>query len=300
MQAMILAAGFGTRLRPLTLRKPKALVPVGNKPVIDRVIGYLKGHGINDIIINAHHHYQQIIEHLESARSLDIEIQVRVEKKILGTGGGIGNTSDFWEAAPFIVINSDILTDIDISEAYSSHKRSGSMVTLILHDQPPFNQIQIDNRMNIIDIAKINQAGRLAFTGIHIIDPELLSYLPQGVYSDIIATYRDLIKMGNPVRGYVSKDHHWRDIGTVESYLRANRESLEESSFLTGPGCKIADSVKLEDWAVIGKNSRLEEGAEIRRSVLWENTKIGKGIRVVDSIVTTSKEITTDMIHETL
>jgi mannose-1-phosphate guanylyltransferase len=300
MQAMILAAGFGTRLKPLTLKKPKALVPVGNKPVIDRVIGYLKGHGIDDIIINAHHHHQQVVEHLESARPLGIEIQVRVEKKILGTGGGIGNTADFWEADPFIVINSDILTDINISEAYLDHKRSGSMVTLILHNQPPFNQIQIDSRMNIIDIANINHAARLAFTGIHIIEPELLEYLPRGVYSDIVAIYRDLIGMGKPIRGYVSKDHHWRDIGNVESYLRANRESLEGNSFLTGPGCKIADSVELEDWAVIGENSRLEEGAEIRRSVLWENTRIGKGIRVVDSIVTTSKEITTDMKNETI
>jgi len=94
---MILAAGLGTRLRPLSLKKPKALVPVGNRPVIDMVINYLKGNNANEIIINAHHHHRQIVKHVDGGTPYGINIQVRVEPEILGTGGGIKNTEDFWD-----------------------------------------------------------------------------------------------------------------------------------------------------------------------------------------------------------
>jgi NDP-sugar pyrophosphorylase family protein len=297
---MILAAGLGTRLRPLTLGKPKALVPVGNTPVIDRVIEYLKWQGIDDVIINAHHHHQQIVEHVQGGRPFGIDIQVRVEPEILGTGGGIGNTVDFWRADPFVVINSDILTDVDITKAYAVHKHNKSLATLILHDRPPFNQIQVDSRMNITDIADANRTDRLAFTGIHIIDPELLEYIPRGIFSSIVTTYRDLIRFGKPIRAYVSKGHYWRDIGTVKSYLLANKEALKGDSFLVGPGGEIPGSLKLEDWAVIGERSRFSEGVEIRRSVLWENVTVREGIRVVDSIVTTSRIVKCDMKNEVL
>ena len=300
MQAMILAAGLGTRLRPLTLSKPKALVPVANTPIIDRVIDYLKGQGIDEIIINAHHHHQQIVKHVRDAGPHGIEIQVRVEPEILGTGGGIGNTADFWHRDPFVVMNSDILTDIDIRKAYTAHQRKGSLATLILHDRPPFNQIQVDTHMNIVDIAESDRTGRLAFTGIHIIDPKLLEYLPQNTFGSIVGTYRDLIRLGKPIRAYVSRGHYWRDIGTVKSYLLANREALAGESFLVGPGCEIPESVKFADWAVVGERSRLYEGVEIRRSVLWENVTVRKGMQVVDSIVTHSKTVKCDLKNKVL
>ena len=164
MKAMILAAGLGTRLRPLTLNTPKALMPVGNVPIIDRIIEYLKTYGISELVVNAHHHYEQIAEHLNSGRHFGINIDVRVEPNILGTGGGIKNTEDFWDKAPFIVINGDVLTNINLRNAYKAHERSGSLATLILHDQPPFNQLKIDDKKNITHIAGKNLDNRLAFS----------------------------------------------------------------------------------------------------------------------------------------
>jgi NDP-sugar pyrophosphorylase family protein len=154
------------------------------------------------------------------------------------------------------VINGDVLTDIDLAEVYENHLKSGALATLVLHHCEPFNQIQVDDRGNILDIAKQNLPGRLAFTGIHIISPDLLSHLPQGVFYDIIASYRNLISSGNQVRAFIAGGHHWRDIGSLQSYIDANKE-LAGSGFVIGPGCEIDPSAKLENWAVVGEKSRI-------------------------------------------
>ncbi len=295
MKAMILAAGLGTRLRPLTQRRPKALVPVANVPVIDRVIQYLRRQGTHEIIANAHHHHKLMTRHLDRGQGIPVEI--RVEPKILGTGGGIKNTEDFWGPQSFVVINGDILTDIDLTPALARHRERGDLVTLILHRRRPFNQIQIDEHFNVKDIAGQNRPGRLAFTGIHIIRPELLEYIPQGRFSNIIDCYKALIAQGKPVRAYVSGGHYWRDIGSTRSYFLANKEALGDKAFLVAAGCRIHDSARLRGWAVMDKGSRIEEGAEVERSVLWEGVRVKREVRVVDSVVTASKVVETDLVE---
>ena len=300
MKAMILAAGLGTRLRPLTLSRPKALIPVGNRPMIDRVIEYLKEYNVDELIVNAHHHKEQLVAHLDGGRPFGLNICVKMEPKILGTGGGIKNTEGFWDDEPFVVINGDILTDIDLNRAYQAHQKGDNLITLILHDCEPFNQILVNERLDIMDIAPKACPGRLAFTGIHIIEPEILSHIPKDRFSNIIDCYQKLIREGSPIRAYVSKEHYWRDVGTIETYFLANREVLQENPILSGPGCRIHDSARLKEWAVIGKDTNLEEGVEIRRSVLWERVRVRKGLRVIDSIVTSYKEVREDLVGKIL
>ena len=294
MKAMILAAGFGTRLRPLSEIKPKALMPVANKPILARNIEYLVSHGIAEIIVNAHHHSNLLVDYLKDGSSFGINIEVKVEPEILGTGGGIKNTEDFWDKEPFFVINSDILTDIDLAAVYKVHQTSGSLVTLVLHDCEPYNQVQVDDQWNITDIAKSNTPGRLAFTGIHVIDPEVLSHIPQGVFSDVIECYRKLIRLGKPIRACLVQGHYWRDIGSIQTYLVVNRE-LAGNSFVIGPGCSIDASVKMSDWGVIGEKSRLEKNVELQRSVLWEGVTVKEGIKVVDSVATSRRVVDRDL-----
>jgi len=300
MKAMILAAGLGTRLRPLTSRRPKALVPVGNRPVIDRAIAYLKGCNITEFVVNAHHHSRQIIRHLNGGQPFGVKIDVRLEKEILGTGGGIKNVWDFWDNTPFVVMNGDILTDIDLEKAYETHCESSNLATLILHDRMPFNQVRLDDHMNITDIAPEDHPDRLAFTGIHIMEPDLLTHIPEGVFSNIIDIYRRLITLGRPIRAYISEHHYWRDIGSIGSYLLANKEALGKDPFRLGPHCRIHSSARLKDWAVIGEEARLEEGVEITRSVLWENVVIKKGVKVIDSIITSSRKVELDQVGKVL
>ena len=300
MKAMILAAGLGTRLRPLTTHRPKALVPVANRPMIERVIEYLRWHGTDSLIVNAHHHSRQLVTHLAEGRYPGMAIHVKVEPEILGTGGGIKNTERFWGHKPFVVMNVDILTDIDLGKALEAHERAGNLATLILHQYKPFNQVLIDEHLNITDIASGPGPGRLAFTGIHIMEPEILSHIPEGRFSSIVECYRRLIREGASVGAYVSTGHYWRDVGTMESYLSANREALNEDPVLAGPGCRIHPSARLREWTVIGGDAALEEGVEIRRSVLWEGVKVREGVKVVDSVITSHREVGEDILNGAL
>jgi mannose-1-phosphate guanylyltransferase len=300
MQAMILAAGLGMRLRPITERRPKALVPVANTPIIDRTIAHLKSCGVSGIIVNAHHHHRQILDRLDGGRPYGLPIQVRVEPEILGTGGGIRNTIDFWGDEPFIAINVDILTDIDLIAAYETHLAQGNPVTLVLHDRPEFSKVRLDDRMNIAKIHREVRPGGLAFTGIHIISPGFLERFPASGKFDIIDCYRGQIKAGTPIGAYVAKGHYWRDIGALPDYMQANRDALGTSVSRIGEGGMMHESSKIRDWAVIGKGTVIGPEAVITRSVIWEKATIARGVRVTDSVVTADREVTSDLIGEVL
>ena len=296
MKAMILAAGLGTRLAPLTSNRPKPLVPVGNRPIIHRTITWLKSHGVDEIVVNTHHHQNQIRNYLDGGRPFGMKIHISEESEILGTGGGIRKTRWFWDNEPFVVVNGDILTDIDLSSAYQTHQKRGNLVTLVLHDFAPFNQIKLNRRKDILDINPVPAPGRFAFTGIHIMNLPVLDHIPSDRFFCILECYRALIGLGRPLRGHVVKNHYWRDAGTIESYIEANRETLNGAPFLMGRKCRIHDKSLLKDWAVLGNGTILEKDAEITRSILWENVTVKEGVRVIDSIVTTTGEVTEDRV----
>jgi mannose-1-phosphate guanylyltransferase len=287
---MILAAGLGTRLRPLTNRKPKALVPVANQPALSRVVEYLKRHGVTEIIVNAHHHYKQIVDFVDQGRPFEIPMEVRIEKKILGTGGGIRNTLDFWNHEAFVVINSDILTDIDLLQAVEAHRRSGDIATLVLHKYKPFNQIALREGNKIRTIGRHSHPECFAFTGIHIVEPPLLQNIPGNQYFDIIQCYRQFLEAGTPINGFLSEGHRWWDIGSLESYRSANRE-VARSEIVVDQGCEIHPSSKFSGWAVIGKKVTLEARTVIHQSILWDGVIVKAGMHVSNSIITNSRTI---------
>jgi len=297
MKAMILAAGRGRRLRPLTDIVPKVLVPVVNTPMVEKTIGLLALHGVQDIIINAHYHYQKITEYLQRRDSSGIRIEVRVEEEILGTGGGIKNTQDFWDERPFIVINGDIVTDINLSEVYAYHQRRANLVTMVLHDFPAYNKLRIDGNMNILSIGS-TAGGKdtLAFTGIHVLDPEALDYIPVNARYNIIDCYRRLMQDKRTVRAYVATGHRWIDIGTAHDYLRANFDLLVPEKAAIGQDCRINPKANLDEWAILGSRCSIEKGAMVRGSVLWDDVTVREGVRVIDSVVTTGVIVEEDII----
>ena len=297
MKAMILAAGMGERLRPLTNIYPKVLVPVVNKPLIDRIIQFLKTHGVEKIIINAHHHCWMIRDYLKGGNPFGVKVEIRIEKEILGTGGGIKNTQDFWGKDPFIVINGDILTDIDLGDVYEFHLKKNHLVTMVLHDFPKYNKVRVDKEMNILSIGPgTDLKGTLAFTGIHVINPEVLSFIPEKKRYNIIDAYKRLIDLKKPIRAYIATGHKWIDIGTIADYLRANFYHLPSGNSAVAEQCRIDSSATLKDWAVIGKGTSIEQNVLVQRSVLWNDVIIREGTRIIDSVVTSGVIVEKDLI----
>jgi len=296
MKAMILAAGKGTRLMPLTRICPKVLMPIVNIPVIDRTIAYLRSYGVHEIIMNAYHLHRQIIDYLKYMNNSCSKIEIRIEKDILGTGGGIKNTEGFWGKEPFIVINGDVLTNIDLRKVYEFHKKENNLATMVLHDHPRYNQIEVDRYMNILSIRpSVPLENALAFTGIHIISPDALNYIPKNRKYDILECYKELINQKESVRGYLATGHRWIDIGTVQDYIGANFNFLPLNKKAIGPNCHIDLAAIEDDWVVIGKECFIEKGATVKRSVLWDNVVVKGGVKVIDSVVTSGVIVKKDL-----
>ncbi len=226
MKALILAAGFGTRLAPHTDTLPKALFPVGGRPVLERMVDHLKMAGCDAVAVNAHHLAERIDAYLR-ATDFGLPVRMSIESEIRGTGGAIRCLADFWDAEPFIVVNADIVTDIDLAAVYAHHCRQGAAVTLVMHDRPPFNQVWVDGNRQVAGFARYDGHGlpvgcrQLAFTGIHVMDARVLRYIPADGFSDIIAAYRQMIADGIPIHAHVVQDHYWQDIGTPPRYRDA-------------------------------------------------------------------------------
>lgn len=233
MKALILAAGFGTRLLPFTQNRPKPLFTIANRPVLDIIIHDLQNAGCKEIIINTHHLHQKI-ESFISDQKYSLPVRIRHEAKILGTGGAIKNTEDFWDTSPFIVINSDIFTDINIKAVYEFHLRHNHPATLVLHDYPEFNNVSVSGDGFITGFhnkAEIPESKLLAFTGIQVLDPKILDFIPAGVFFSSIDLFRNLILTGLKVKSFISKNHFWRDIGTPQTYRKTVFEKMAYDAF---------------------------------------------------------------------
>ncbi len=238
-RAMILAAGFGTRLRPHTTHTPKALFPIDGQPIIDRTIRRLIAAGCRGILINTHHLHRQINAFI-AARPYPVPVEIRYEPEILGTGGGIKNAADFFgDRQPFMVLNSDIVTDISLADVYAFHGSHPGRVTLVLYDQPQINTVQVDADDRVLgfdgpppDTAPDNRRG-YTFTGIQVLDPDVLTLIPGGRFSTSIDAYRQVLAGGDTIYGYIAQRCQWRDIGTPAAYQTEVRDRLIRRSLGT-------------------------------------------------------------------
>jgi len=234
MKAFILAAGLGTRLRPYTEHTPKPLFPVDGRPLIDRLIRQLEDNGFTDIAINLHH-LAAAVEHYLKQQNYQARITLLYEPEILGTGGGIKNLGAFWDAAPLLVINGDIFTDIDLRAVWEDHLYRSCSATLVVHDRAEFNTVTVtaDNHVTAFTNCseRQNKDRCLAFTGIQVIEREFLDYTPDGPFFSSIGVYQAMLAAGRKVRAYPVRDHLWEDIGSPERYLKTVSALLSREAF---------------------------------------------------------------------
>jgi NDP-sugar pyrophosphorylase family protein/tRNA A-37 threonylcarbamoyl transferase component Bud32 len=236
MKAMILAAGFGTRLLPFTEHTPKPLFTVAGRPLLDLIIHSLEEAGCKGIIVNTHHLHPRIDAFI-SNRNYSIPVYTRHEPVILGTGGAIKNVADFWDENPFLVINSDIVTDIDLRKVYDFHLSHDHPATLVFHDDPEFNSVSISQDNFVVDFygqeKKVSSGypRKLTFTGIQVLDPMVLNHIPACEFSNSIDTYSELLKEGNKIKAYTPENNYWKDVGSPERYREAVFETMALEAF---------------------------------------------------------------------
>ncbi|MBS2021249.1 MAG: NDP-sugar synthase [Deltaproteobacteria bacterium] len=332
MKAMVLCAGFGTRLRPLTDAVPKPLVPLCGLPLVQFNFALLRGAGVREVVINTHHLAPAMEKGARAiAAELGLGIEVLEEKRhILGTGGGVRNAASLLSGGPFFLLNGDMLFDVDLAAALEAHQQAKAVATMVLAPYPPgasYGAVEIDPQSNVRRIVGRGVAGdlpltRCHFTGVHVLEPEVLSRLPAEGQSDINRTaYVRLIQEGAKVLGYL-QDGAWADLGAPPQLLASNLDVLEgrvpltrfqgadpwagtkevaprvfvhetarlaEGVTLQGPllvlaGAQIAHGAKLGPGVVIGHNVRVDAGVTVEQTMVWDQTHLGPGERLQRAI----------------
>lgn len=242
MKAMILAAGLGTRLRPLTNRIPKALIEINGMAMLEIAARRLIKAGVNEIIINTSYLSDSVKEFLKAKNNFDIRVEISHEEELLDTGGGLKKAAWFFdEAEPFFLYNADIFCDMNLMEMYDCHIQKGALATLAVKERMSDSYFLFDDEMllrgllsskrKIISVGE-NDAGKfkkLAFSGIHVLSPDIFSKLKEdGVFS-IIEPYLRLAREGGQIRGFRMDDSFWRDMGSMEKL-----EELKKQTSING------------------------------------------------------------------
>lgn len=235
MKALILAAGLGTRLLPFTRHTPKPLFTLNGRPVLALTLERLQQAGCREVMINTHFHPEQI-ERFLAGRSYGMPVATRHEPEILGTGGAIRNVADFWRDEDLLlVVNSDIVTDIDLARVFAFHRTHGGAVTMVMHDFARFNSVFVDpsDWVKGFDPSRPTGAAHrlLAFTGIHVVSSRVLDFLPASGPAHIIDAYGAMLEAGHGIKALIVRDHYWQDIGTPESYRHTCLDHMTPLAF---------------------------------------------------------------------
>jgi len=241
MKAMILAAGLGTRLRPLTNDRPKALVEVAGRTLLEITLMRLRAFDVREVIVNVHHFADQVVEYLEANRKFGMRIEISREEILLDTGGGLKKAAWFFledadsRDQSFILHNVDVISTIDLVKMVEAHEASDALATLAVQKRESSRQLLFDEHLQLCG----RRAGRdrepeiarparvlepLAFSGIHIISPRLLPMLTEDGIFSIIAPYLRLAGKGEQILAFRADEYYWRDLGRVEDLSRAAQD----------------------------------------------------------------------------
>ncbi|WP_336206515.1 mannose-1-phosphate guanyltransferase [Nonomuraea sp. LPB2021202275-12-8] len=297
MKAVVMAGGEGTRLRPMTANQPKPLLPVVNRPIMEHVLRLLKRHGITETVVTVQFLAALVRNYFGDGDELGMRLQYATEDIPLGTAGSVKNAAARLSDDRFLVISGDALTDIDLSDMVRFHRENSALVTIGLKRVPnplEFGIIIVDDLGRVQRFLEKPTWGQVfsdtVNTGIYVMEPEVLGDVATGEPVDWAAdVFPRLLERGAPIYGYVA-DGYWEDVGTHESYLKAQADvlsgkvKLDIGGFELSPGVWVAGSASVEPDAVlkgplfIGEYAKVEAGAELREfTVLGNNAVVREG-----------------------
>jgi len=324
MKALILAAGFGTRLKPLTLAVPKPMIPIVNRPAMQYNIELLKKFWIKEIFANIHYFPEQIENYFGDGSHLGVKLRYSFEEVLLGTAGGVKRMAkDLAEIKDtFIVMSSDALTDINLQNLVSQHKKKKALVTIALaqaKDITHFGVVMLDGDDRVKSFQekpkKEEAVSDLVNSGIYVMEPEVLDMIPDGFYDFGKQLFPKLVEEKGPIFGYRMVEY-WNDVGSIDQLKRTNSDILrglvrvkvpgkkitstawvdkdakidpsakfEGGSVYVGQGCAIGRGVEIYGDVVIGDKTVIKDNVVIIDSLIWSDSVIDKGSRIKDSVI---------------
>jgi NDP-sugar pyrophosphorylase family protein len=307
MRAVILAAGFGKRLWPLTEDRTKPAIPFLNQPLIAYSVEYLATYGIREIIVNLHHKPESIRRALGDGSRFGVRIHYSYEEEILGTSGALDRVRDALIEEDFVVINGKIITNIDLAAAINEHRRRGALATLILRRnvaREHFSIVEVDSSNRITrfagfpkplplaaEVAADNpgqaiEPAPLMFTGIQVLSPRIFEYIPRNQLShSTIHVYPRAIEAGELVAAHISEGE-WYEMSTLARYLDVSLAFMRRRGIklVSGTGSSIEDGAEVED-CVLWEGATVERGARVREAVLADRVRITEGVVIERAVV---------------
>ncbi|NPA15596.1 MAG: phosphoglucomutase [Deferribacteres bacterium] len=323
MKAVIMAGGFGTRIRPLTASRPKPMLPMVNIPLMEHIVNLLKKHGFTELIVLLFFQPEVIKAHFGDGSRFGVSIKYILPDGDYGTAGAVGFSRDMIDET-FLVISADLLTDFDLSRMVDYHRKKQAFVTIGLVsvvNPLQFGVVITDREGRIVKFLEKPGWGEVFSdtinTGIYVLEPEVFSYIPSGREFDFSKDlFPLLLSEGKPLYGY-KYDGYWRDVGDPDSYREGHYDVFDGKVRIkiygrkldvvgrdvrVGDGVSFPESVKFEGVVVLGSGTRItgsaflkncsigsgcviEEGAYLEGAIVWDNVKIGKNTRIIEAVV---------------
>ncbi|UCC68152.1 MAG: NDP-sugar synthase [Armatimonadota bacterium] len=322
MKAMVLAAGFGERMRPLTEHLPKPLLPIANRPVMSYILEHLARHEFTDVIANLHYRPEQIVDYFGDGSRFGVNLAYTHEEHLWGIAGGVRRCKDFFDGETFLVIGADDLTDMDLTALLADHRRVGAMASIGLVEVEETSQYGIvvtdgEGRIQrFVEKPKGEPPSRTANTQIYLFESGVFDFIPPNqVYDFGFDAFPHMVAQAVPFYGF-SLPGYWRDIGGLADYLAAHVDALEgrvavrlegeqmRPGVWVGPGCQIDPTARLtapvvlaEDCAIgpevalgggtaLGRRVHVPSGSSLWNTVVWEGASMPPEATLMKAVVT--------------
>lgn len=312
MRVMVMAAGKGTRLRPVTDLLPKPMAPVANRPVLHHILRLLDRHGFREVVLNLHHMPEMITGHFGDGSAVGIDMRYSFEPQLLGTAGGVKKNEDFLGAGTFLVMSGDALTDIDLTGLVAAHRRTGSIATIAVKqvaDPSLYGVVVTDDDERVVGFqekpSREEARSHLCNCGIYVFEPEILSLIPAGEFDDFGSRlFPDLLKQRIAFHCHTFGGY-WSDVGNLGEFFRGNADALTGKVEVELPGEEVRPGVWVDEGACVASSARIESPVVIGRecllhedtviegpTVLGDRTVVGAGAHVARAVVLSDSHVT--------
>ena len=323
-KAMVMAAGVGSRLEPLTQKIPKPLVPVINKPVMDILLEKLKDFGVEEVIANTHYLAESIQKRYSVNSPVDIKFTSIYEDSLSGTAGGVKKCQFFFDDVDdFIVVSADGLHDADLNKIVKSHKESGCIATMAIvavdHEEVSKYGVVVPSAEHIVmefqekppvELAKSNYIN----TGIYVFNKRIFDFIPDGVVYDFAKNvFPELLAAGENINVYRIYSY-WSDIGSISQYIQSNKDALNRKVMIKNPNimrkydalycigddCDIHENIKILNNVIIGNNCKIGKNVTLNNVILWDNVEIGDDVTLENVVAANNCIIKSSLKDEIL